>query len=103
GMVAGTKPGGWVVIEDTDFGGAMLPATLRYVVPAEHGTLGERMVRAFAALFAAIGPKPVSGPDCPACCARWGWRRGAERHGRFVGGGGNGILDGSGWHICGDT
>jgi SAM-dependent methyltransferase len=61
-LVAATRPGGWVVIEDTDFGGPMLAATIRYTMPAEVAALGERCSRAVEALFRGIGANPNLGP-----------------------------------------
>jgi hypothetical protein len=43
-MVAAVRPGGWVVAEDPDHGGAMIPALSRYVDPPEHAELWERAV-----------------------------------------------------------
>ena len=35
-LVAATRPGGWVMIEDTHFGGAMAQVIGCYTLPAEH-------------------------------------------------------------------
>jgi SAM-dependent methyltransferase len=54
-MVAAVRPGGWVVIEDLDFGGPMATALARYSVPAEHAPLVERIYRAAETVLAAAG------------------------------------------------
>jgi SAM-dependent methyltransferase len=50
-VVAAVRPGGWVVIEDVDFGGPMAAALARYSLPAEHAPLVERVYRAIEAVF----------------------------------------------------
>jgi SAM-dependent methyltransferase len=54
-LVAAARPGGWVVIEDVDFGGAMAAALARYFDPPGHARLAQRVMRAVEALFAAAG------------------------------------------------
>jgi len=54
-LVAATRPGGWVVIEDVDFGGAAAAMAARYVVPAEAAGVSERIYRAIEAALAANG------------------------------------------------
>jgi hypothetical protein len=53
-VVAAVRPGGWVVIEDVDFGGPMATALARYSLPAEHAPLVERVYRAAEAVFSAV-------------------------------------------------
>jgi SAM-dependent methyltransferase len=57
-MVAAVRPGGWVVVEDLEFGGGMQPALARYADPPEHAALVERVGRGMQALFAAAGADP---------------------------------------------
>jgi SAM-dependent methyltransferase len=54
-VVAAVRPGGWVVVEDVDFGGPMAAALARYSFPAEHAPLMERVYRAVETLFSAAG------------------------------------------------
>jgi SAM-dependent methyltransferase len=55
-MVSAVRPGGAVVIECTDLGGALVPELSCYVDPPEHAALLEKMGRSFEAMFAAVGP-----------------------------------------------
>jgi SAM-dependent methyltransferase len=54
-MVAAVRPGGWVVIEDVDFGGPMAAALAHYSFPAGHAPLVERIYRAAEAVLSAAG------------------------------------------------
>jgi SAM-dependent methyltransferase len=54
-MVAAVRPGGWVVIEDVDFGGPMAAALARYSFPAGYAPLVERIYRAAEAVLSAAG------------------------------------------------
>ena len=54
-LLAAVRPGGWVLIEDVDFGGPMAAALARYTSPPEHGPILERLYRAGEAVFAAVG------------------------------------------------
>jgi SAM-dependent methyltransferase len=49
-MISAVRPGGWLVLEDGDWGGIMLPALARYTDPPEHAALYERMFRAAEAV-----------------------------------------------------
>ncbi|SHH08586.1 Ubiquinone/menaquinone biosynthesis C-methylase UbiE [Streptoalloteichus hindustanus] len=64
-MVAATRPGGWVVVEDFDIGGPMTLATARYY-PPEHTGLAERLGRALERLFADSGVDAGLGQRLPA-------------------------------------
>lgn len=87
-MVAATRPGGWVVIEDVDFGGVVASVAARYTFPPEHAALFERMVRAFDALFAAIGADGSFGSRLPRVMLDAGLvSAGAEFHSPFAWGG----------------
>jgi SAM-dependent methyltransferase len=54
-VVAAVRPGGWVVIEDLDFGGATAAVLGGYSVPAEHAQLVARIYRAAETVLAAAG------------------------------------------------
>jgi SAM-dependent methyltransferase len=53
-MVSAVRPGAWVVAQDGDFGGVMIPALARYVDPPEHAALYERIFRAGQAATGAV-------------------------------------------------
>jgi SAM-dependent methyltransferase len=52
-MVSSVRPGGWMVVEDLDFGGMMAAAVAHYADPPEYAALHERVGRAFDASFGA--------------------------------------------------
>ena len=54
-LLAAVRPGGWVLIEDVDFGVPMAAALARYTSPPEHGPIIERLYTAGEAVFAAAG------------------------------------------------
>lgn len=54
-MVAAVRPGGWVVVEEVDFGGRMAAALSDYTDPPEHGPLLERLYLAAERMFNAVG------------------------------------------------
>ena len=54
-VVAAVRPGGWVVIEDVDFGGPMAAALAHYSFPAGYAPLVERIYRAAEAVLSAAG------------------------------------------------
>jgi 2-polyprenyl-3-methyl-5-hydroxy-6-metoxy-1,4-benzoquinol methylase len=60
-VVAAVRPGGWVVIEDLDFGGPMATALARYSFPAKHAALVERVYRAAETVLAAAGADATFG------------------------------------------
>jgi SAM-dependent methyltransferase len=53
-LVRALRPGGWVVVEDVDFGGAMATAAARYVSPSEQAPVFERFFRAVEAVFRTV-------------------------------------------------
>jgi SAM-dependent methyltransferase len=80
-MVAAVRPGGWVVAEDPDHGGAMIPALRRYVHPPDHAELWERVFHGLDALFTRAGADASFGPRLPLALADAGLQRvGAELH-----------------------
>jgi SAM-dependent methyltransferase len=64
-MIAALKPGGWLVIEDVDFGGAAAAALARYSYPASFTDLFERFFRAVEVVFAAAYADASHGPRLP--------------------------------------
>lgn len=62
-VVATVRPGGWVMIEDVDFGGAMAAGLARYAYPAEHARVVQRVMRAVEALFALAGADACFGTE----------------------------------------
>jgi SAM-dependent methyltransferase len=64
-MIAALKAGGWLVVEDVDFGGAMAAAASRYVYPPSFADVTERILRAIEIVFAAVGAEASSGPRLP--------------------------------------
>jgi SAM-dependent methyltransferase len=64
-LVSALRPGGWLVVEDLDYGGAMIPALARYSWPTEHSALSERMTRALEALATARGASVSYGSQLP--------------------------------------
>jgi SAM-dependent methyltransferase len=87
-MVAAVRPGGWVVAEDPDHAGAMIPALSRYVDPPEHAELWERVFHAQDALFTGVGADASFGPRLPRALAEAGLEQiGAELHTPLLHGG----------------
>lgn len=62
-MIAAVRPGGWILVEDTDVGQAMLSALSRYVHPPEYAALLQRIYQALQAVFTAIGADASIGPQ----------------------------------------
>lgn len=84
-MVTATRPGGWVVVEDSDFGGPMVAAAIRYFLPVAEAHLGERLMHAVGVLFQGVGANPNLGPALPGMLRSAGLVNiGAELHGSFV-------------------
>lgn len=89
-MVVALKPGGWLLVEDVDFGGPTAGTLARYThsgypdVTAAH----ERVLHAVAAVFAAAGADPSFGNRLPGALAVAGLVDiGAEIHTPVVRGG----------------
>jgi SAM-dependent methyltransferase len=64
-MIQALKPGGWLVIEDVDFGGPMAAAASRYFHPPRFAEAAERVLRAVEIVFAAAGAEASFGPRLP--------------------------------------
>lgn len=87
-MVAAVRPGGWVVIEDVDFGGSMAAALARYSFPAGHAPLVERIYRAAEAVVSAAGADASHGTRLLGGLQAAGLERvGGELHTPVVAGG----------------
>jgi SAM-dependent methyltransferase len=92
-MVAAVRPGGWVVAEDPDHGGAMIPALSRYVDPPEHAELWGRVFHGLDALFTRVGADPSFGPRLPGALAEAGLERiSAELYTPLLHGGAGSLL-----------
>jgi 2-polyprenyl-3-methyl-5-hydroxy-6-metoxy-1,4-benzoquinol methylase len=87
-VISAVRPGGWLLIEDVDFGGAMAAALSRYFCPSEHARLAERMYRAVEAVFAAVGADASFGTQLPRALKTAGLENvGGEVHTSVVSGG----------------
>jgi SAM-dependent methyltransferase len=92
-MVAAVRPGGWVMAEDPDHGGAMIPALSRYVDPPEHAELWERVFHGLDALFTSVGADASFGPRLPRALAEAGLEQiSAELHTPLLHGGARSLL-----------
>ena len=60
-MISAVRPGGWLMLEDTDFGGLLSATLARYAYPPEHAAVLERIFGAAATVFAAAGADPSCG------------------------------------------
>jgi SAM-dependent methyltransferase len=84
-LVAAVRPGGWLVIEDVDFGGAAAALAGQYVVPAREAAATERMYRAIEAVFAAVGADASCGARLTAALTEVGLQDvSAELHAPLV-------------------
>jgi SAM-dependent methyltransferase len=87
-MVAAVRPGGWVLVEDVDFGGAMAAALARYLHPHDHASSYQRLMGGFEALFAAVGADASFGARLPQAMQDAGLEQiGAEVHAPLIRGG----------------
>jgi SAM-dependent methyltransferase len=87
-MIGAVRPGGWILIEDTDMDQDMISAQSRYVHPPEHASLVQHIYRAAQAAFTAMGADASIGPQLAGWLADAGLERvGAEIHGPIAAGG----------------
>lgn len=87
-MIGAVRPAGWILVEDTDIGQAMLSALSRYVYPPEYAALRQRIYRALQAVFTAIGADASIGPRLAGWLHEAGLEHvGAEIHGPVTVGG----------------
>lgn len=69
-LVAALRPGGWLLIEDIDFGPAAGRALAQYVTASPHAVAAmERIYLAIAAVFQGAGADPAIGTRLPAALA----------------------------------
>ncbi len=88
-LVAALRPGGWLLIEDVDFGGATAGMLARYATgPGSLTAATERIYLAVAAVFAAAGADPSCGRGLASALAEAGLTGvSAELHTPVVSGG----------------
>jgi SAM-dependent methyltransferase len=87
-LVSALRPGGWLVIEDVDFGGTAASMIARYVVPTHEALNCERMYSAVAAVFANAGADATFASQLPAMLTEVGLEDiGGELHAPLVSGG----------------
>jgi 2-polyprenyl-3-methyl-5-hydroxy-6-metoxy-1,4-benzoquinol methylase len=87
-LVAAVAPGGWLLIEDVDFGPPTAAALAQYFTPAHGAPAAERVYLAVDALFGAAGADASYGRRLPAALAGAGLVNvRAEAHTRVVAGG----------------
>jgi 2-polyprenyl-3-methyl-5-hydroxy-6-metoxy-1,4-benzoquinol methylase len=68
-LVAALRPGGWIMIEDTDFGGPTAAVLARYLSAAPAREVTERIYLAVAALFVRKGAEASYGNTLPGVLA----------------------------------
>jgi len=71
-LVDALAPGGWLLIEDVDFGAPTAAALAQYTDPPHVGEAMERIYLAAAALFKAIGADGTYGRQIPAALVKKG-------------------------------
>ena len=87
-LVDALVPGGWLLLEDVDFGSPTAAALARYADPPHVGAAMERIYLAAAALFKAVGADASYGRQLPAALVRNGLADvKAELHAPVVAGG----------------
>ena len=87
-MIGAVRPGGWILIEDTDMGEAMISALSRCVHPPEYASVVSHIYRALQAAFTALGADASIGPHLAGWLADAGLEHvGAEIHGPITAGG----------------
>jgi SAM-dependent methyltransferase len=87
-LVSALKPGGWLLVEDVVFGPSTAAALAGFVSSGPVAEAAERLFRATAAVFAAVGADPSYGNHLPATLADAGLVTiGGEVHTPVVAGG----------------
>jgi ubiquinone/menaquinone biosynthesis C-methylase UbiE len=87
-LAAALAPGGWLLVEDVDFGPPTSTALAQYFRPAHGAPAAERIYVAVAALFGAVGADASYGRRLPAALTGAGLLDvGAELHAPVVAGG----------------
>ena len=71
-LVGALRPGGWLVIEDVDFGPSAVSTLVSYVEPPEHAALMRRVYDAVGVAFSRSGASPSFGqPAASSTRRRW--------------------------------
>jgi len=87
-VIGAVRPGGWILVEDTDMSESMISAQSHYVHPSEHASLVQHIYRAAQAAFTAIGADASIGPHLADWLAEAGLEHvAAEIHGPIAAGG----------------
>jgi SAM-dependent methyltransferase len=87
-LVSAVKPGGWLLVEDVEFGPPTAAALARFVSSPPAAAAGERIFGAVATVFGAVGADPSFGGKLPAALAGAGLVSiGGEVHAPVVAGG----------------
>jgi 2-polyprenyl-3-methyl-5-hydroxy-6-metoxy-1,4-benzoquinol methylase len=87
-LVSALKPGGWLLVEDVDFGPPTTATLARFFSPQPVAAAAERLLRAVAAVFTAVGADPSLGSRLPGMLVNAGLVSvGAEVHTPVVAGG----------------
>jgi 2-polyprenyl-3-methyl-5-hydroxy-6-metoxy-1,4-benzoquinol methylase len=99
-MVAAVKPGGWLLVEDIDFGGPMSTSLSQYFPSPALAAASERVQHAIAAVLAGAGSDPTFGKRLPATLRAAGLVNiGAELHTPIVSGGSEKFIPASVEHL----
>jgi hypothetical protein len=86
--MAAVRPGGWVLVEDVNFGGPMAAALARFSVPSELAPILERLCQACELVFAAAGADASYGTRLVGALEAAGYEEiGGELHAPIVSGG----------------
>jgi 2-polyprenyl-3-methyl-5-hydroxy-6-metoxy-1,4-benzoquinol methylase len=86
-LMAALRPGGWLVIEDVDFGGTAAEMIARYTVPTTEVGFFERGFKAIAEVFTRVGADPTFGSRVPGLLTHVGLQDiGAEIHAPLLSG-----------------
>jgi SAM-dependent methyltransferase len=89
-MIASLKPGGWLVIEDVDFGGPTAAAAAKYIYPPQYQDIGERIYLAVEKVFETVGALASFGPQLPGILKEMGLSEvGGELRAPIIQGGGD--------------
>jgi SAM-dependent methyltransferase len=87
-LVSGLKPGGWLLVEDVDFGPPTAAVLAQFVSPQPVAAAAERLFGAVAAVFTAVGADSSFGRRLPVTLVGAGLMSiGAEVHTPVVAGG----------------
>jgi SAM-dependent methyltransferase len=102
-LVSALRPGGWLLIEDVDFGGATSSMLAQYVSAADPAPAAtQRIYEAFAAVFAANGADPSYGTHLTGTLVSAGLANvGAELHAPVASGGSEQWTRGSAQQLAG--